>query len=302
MPIADQRAARLAQEPMREMAPHEGFAGAVHSLRDIWGRRELLTMLVKREIKARYKDSTLGLVWSLIRPLTQLLIYYLVMGKVLGAQRAIPDFAIFVFSGLTAWALFSEIVSVGTGSIIANGGIIKKIKLPREIFPLSSVGSALFNFMIQMIILVLAALILRGLNWGNIGYLFVAIGILVVWGTTFALFLSAVNVYLRDVQYIVEVALLIGFWASPVVYSWQHVRDAASQVAIGPLLETIYAWNPATLAIVGMQRFAWKAGGDSLVPTHLMGRMLIVLAIGLVLLFISQRVFDRLQRNFAQEI
>ena len=71
------------------------------------------------------------------------------LGKFLGAERSIPDYAIFVFTGLTAWQLFSEIVGAGTGSIVANGGLVKKIYLPREVFPLSVVGSALFNFLIQ---------------------------------------------------------------------------------------------------------------------------------------------------------
>jgi len=154
----DERSRRLAELSFQPTGQRHGFLrGSAQSLRDVWSYRELLSLLVKRELKARYKDSTLGFLWSLLRPLAQLLIYYVALGKFLGAERAIPDYAIFVFTGLTAWALFSEIVASGTGSIVANAGLVKKIYLPREVFPLSVVGSALFNFIVQIVILVLAA-------------------------------------------------------------------------------------------------------------------------------------------------
>ncbi|WP_255371603.1 ABC transporter permease [Cellulosimicrobium sp. CUA-896] len=124
-------------------------------------QRELLDMLVRRELKARYKDSTLGFVWSLGRPLAMLLIYYVALGQFLGAARSIPQFAVFIYAGLTAWNLFSESLTAGTGSVVANSGLVKKVYLPREVFPLSSIGSALFNFSIQLVIL-LAATVLVG--------------------------------------------------------------------------------------------------------------------------------------------
>ena len=108
----DERSRRLAELSFQPTGQRHGFLrGSAQSLRDVWSYRELLSLLVKRELKARYKDSTLGFLWSLLRPLAQLLIYYVALGKFLGAERAIPDYAIFVFTGLTAWALFSEIVA-----------------------------------------------------------------------------------------------------------------------------------------------------------------------------------------------
>ncbi|MES1169688.1 MAG: ABC transporter permease, partial [Leifsonia sp.] len=86
-------------------------SGSWHSLREIFRHRELLSLLVRRDLKSRYKDSVLGFVWTLVRPLTQLLIYAIVIGQVLGAARNIPDFAIYVFTGLTVYSLFSEIIS-----------------------------------------------------------------------------------------------------------------------------------------------------------------------------------------------
>jgi len=299
MSIASERAERLAHEPLRDMHPATGLVrGARTSLREIWSHRELLDLLVRREIKSRYKDSTLGLVWSLIRPLVQLLIYYVAIGRILGAERSIPSFAIFVYTGLTAWALFSEIVASGTGSIVANSGIIKKIHLPREIFPLASVGSALFNFCVQFLILIVAAVITDGIPInGALLRLPLSIAVIVVWGTALALVLGACNVYLRDVQYLVEVGLLIGFWLSPIVYSFAMVKD----IAVAWVAE-LYISNPITLAILGMQRVIWTAGSDVVYPSHLTWRMLLALGVGCVALVVAQRLFDRLQRNFAQEI
>ncbi|WP_324650843.1 ABC transporter permease [Georgenia sp. H159] len=296
---AEARAAALAQEPLRPASPQNGFvSGARESLAAIWQRRELLDMLVRRELRARYKDSSLGLLWSLARPLVQLAIYYLAIGRVLGADRAIPDFAIYVFAGITAWTLFAEIVQGGTASILANSGIVKKIYLPREIFPLSVVGSAVFNFLIQLGILVVAAALVRGLVLDErLLYLPLALLVILAWGTAFALVLSAANVYLRDIQYLVEVAVMVGFWLSPIVYSWAMVADA-----IPDTLANIYLLNPITLATLGFQRSVWISGPATAFPPDHALRLLVALAVGAVLLILAQRLFARMQRDFAQEL
>jgi ABC-2 type transport system permease protein len=290
----------LAAEPLVPAGPVSGFVGGTaDSVRGVWRYRELLDLLVRRELKARYKDSALGFLWSLIRPLTQLLIYYIAIGKFLGAERSIPDYAVYIFTGLTAWTLFSEIISSGTGSIVANGGLVKKIYLPREVFPLSVIGSAIFNFVIQFLILVAAA-VLTGYPPTPAGYGWVLLGtaVLLVYATAAAFLLSAINVYLRDVQYLVEVVLMVGFWLSPIVYAWSFVNDALQS----SFLNALYLANPVTLAVLAYQRGMWVAGAAVPQPTNLGLRLLIVLLIGLPVLWICQRVFARLQNNFAQEL
>lgn len=295
-----ERDRRLAAEPLVPAGPVSGFvSGTAASIAGIWRYRELLSLLVKRELKSRYKDSALGFVWSLIRPLTQLLVYYIAIGRFLGAERAIPDFAIYIFTGLTAWGLFSEIITGGTGSIVANGGLVKKIYLPREVFPLSIIGSALFNFVVQFLILY-AATLLVGKPPPLIGLGYVALGtaVLLVFATAGAFLLSAVNVYLRDVQYLIEVGLMVGFWLSPIVYAWTFVADA-----LGPgLLSGLYLSNPVTLAVLAFQRGMWVSGSELPQPDGLGVRLLVALAIGIPLLWLCQRVFARLQNNFAQEL
>ncbi len=293
------RFTRLESEPLRPVSGKSGSSGA-EPLRRIFRHREMLDLLIRRDLKARYKDSSLGFVWSLIRPLTQLAIYYVVVGQFLGAARGIPDFAIYVFAGLAIYGLFSEIVTGGVGSIINNSGLVKKIYLPREIFPLASVGSALFNFSIQLVILIVATFLVGAppLHW-DVVYALPATAIILVYGTALALLLSAVNVYLRDIQYLVEVAVMLLMWASPIVYSWTMVRDV---VGTGRLLE-VYTNNPITLAVLGFQRAFWVAGDVATdFPSQLWLRMGIAFLIGVVCVALAHVAFRRLQGNFAQAL
>jgi ABC-2 type transport system permease protein len=307
-PQAQARAALISAEPLVAVGQPSGlFRGTWSGLRDIWAHRELLGLLIRREIKSRYKDSSLGVVWSLFRPIAQLLIYYLAIGQVLGAARATPDFAIFVFIGLTMWGLFSEILQSSTTSILTNSGLVKKVYLPREIFPLSAIGGALFNFLVQLVVLVLAIAFLASVpfDW-SVSVLLAPASVLtlVVFSAALGLLLSSINVYLRDAQHLVEIALILLFWASPIVYSYTFVHNLLQ----GNWLEQLYLANPVTVTILGVQRALWTAGDTStgpmaqVWPTGLELRLLIVFLVSFVLLWIAQRVFARLQGNFAQEL
>lgn len=317
---AQQRADRLATLPFTQItSSHKGqFTSFVRSFREVVDQRELLSLLIKRELKSRYKDSSLGLLWTLIKPLTMLLIYYVAIGQFLGAARGIADFAIFIFSGLTLWGLYSEIISTGTTSIVNNAGLIKKIYLPREIFPLASAGSALFNFGIQMIVLIGATAALGRFPLTiNLLYLPVATALVLLYGVALAILLSALNVFLRDIGYLVEVVMLVFFWASPIVYSWSFVVQAAERSSL-QWLEHLYLLNPMSIAIIAFQKGIWSAGSEERPgpivngqvtviepqpwPADLDLRLLVLFCVGLVLLWVAQRVFGRLQGNFAQEI
>jgi ABC-2 type transport system permease protein len=297
---AEVRARHLATLPFAPAGPTSGFIlGTLQSVRDVWSYRELLTSLVRRELKARYKDSSLGFVWSLMRPLAQLLIYYVALGKFLGAQRAIPEYAVFVFTGLTAWQLFSEIVLVGTGSIVANGGLVKKIYLPREVFPLSVVGSALFNFGIQLIVLFAATFAVGSPPWSwNLLYFPLGALVLIVYATAFAFLLSALNVYLRDIQYLVEILIMVLFWTTPTVYSWKQAHDQLGHGIGG----AIYDGNPLTAGVLAFQKAFWMAAPKGALPDNLAPTLGWTLLVGVVLLWVCQRIFARLQSNFAQEL
>jgi ABC-2 type transport system permease protein len=292
------RFARLTELPLGSTAGSaSGYRGWA-ALREIFGRREMLDLMIRRDLKARYKDSSLGFIWSLVRPLTQLAIYYVVLGHFLGAARGIPDFAIYVFTGLTAYTLFSEMVLGGAGSIVNNSGLVKKIYLPREIFPLASIGAALFNFGIQLAILLLATLAFGVFPLhSEVLYFFPGLAILLVWGAALALVLSAANVFLRDIQYLIEVIVMLLMWASPIVYSWTMVKDS-----VPAWLLEIYTNNPITLAVMGFQKAFWTSGPESAYPGDLLIRMAIALGVGVFALVAAHVVFNRMQGDFAQAL
>lgn len=297
------KGARVVNEPLRRVGRDNSLGrGTWLSLVEVFDHRELLGRLVSREVRAKYKNSSLGIVWSLMRPLAQLLIYYIAIGQFLGAARSIPDFAIFVFTGLTAWSLYSEIITAGTNSVVNNSGLVKKVYLPREIFPLAAVGASIFNFLVQLAILVVATVVLgQPPLHAQLVYLPLSILLILALATALALVLSALNVYLRDVQHLIEILLLVLFWASPIVYSAGFVHAAIG----GTFLEELYLANPVTLGILGMQKAMWVSGSEDPAqywPEFLWLRMLIALCACVVLLIVAQRIFSRLQSNFAQEL
>lgn len=295
---------RLAEQPLGSVTPtRAGFRGFVRTAQDIWRHRQLLGLLVRRDVKARYKDSVLGMLWTLINPLVQLGVYYLVMGQILGAARGITDFAVYIFAGLTIYGLFAETLSGATGSIVANAGLVKKVYVPREIFPLAAAGSAVFTFGVQLLVLLVASFTLGKPPLSvEILYFFPSVALIAVYGLAFGILLSAMNVYLRDVQYLTQVLLMLAMWASPIVYAWTMVGDVVNRFHLPTWLLEVYTASPLTLAVLGFHRAFWGAGQPADFPPDLLMRMGVAILIGFVLLYVCQRAFARLQGNFAQEL
>lgn len=301
---AIERYARLEAAPFtRTDSSGVGLPVRGGKLREIFQRRELLMLLIRRDLQSRYRDSVLGFLWTLIRPIIVFLMYYVVLGQFLRAAEGVPDFAVYLFSGLTIYAFFSEMVLGSTGSILANAGLVKKIYLPREIFTLASVGAAGFMFLIQCVVLLAAAIIVGALpSPVQMLWFFPAVLLMLVFGLALGLLLSALNVYLRDVQYLTDVLIMLAMWGSPIVYTWTMVASSLSQLGLPGWAFEAYTNNPITLAVLGFHRAFWGAGTTADYPSGLGLRMLVAGLVGLVLLFISHRVFTRLQGNFAQEL
>ncbi len=273
-------------------------------LRELFQRRELLGLLVRRDLQARYRDSVLGFLWTVIRPIIVFLMYFIVLGKFLRAAEGVPDFAVYLFSGLTLYSFFSEMVVGSASSIIANSGLVKKIYLPREIFPLASIGGAGVMFLIQCTVLLGAAIVFGALpeDLTQMLWFFPSVALILVYGLALGIFLAAVNVYLRDVQYLLELLVMLAMWASPIVYSWRMAADAFASFNLPGWLFEVYLNSPITLGVLGFHRAFWGSGTPADYPSQLGLRILIAFVVGLVLLFFAHRVFKRLQGNFAQEL
>jgi ABC-2 type transport system permease protein len=296
-------AAGPAPSLQRINAPQSFFVGFSATAREIWSYRELLGNLIRKELKIKYKDSVLGFVWSLLMPLVQLGVYWVVIGKFLGAG-AIPTYGVYIFCGLATWTLFSEVLSTATTSVVYNSGLVKKVYFPRELFPLAATGAALVNFGFQLVILVIADIIAGSTTgkWPDIKYLpmpVIGLLVLLVFATAFGLLLSAANVYLRDVQHLIGVVLMLWFWVTPIIYNVTRV----STTLPSPLFQ-LYLMNPMASVVFSFQKFFWPQGEGTgyEFSGDVYGRLGLLLLVGLVFLWFCQRVFARAQGNFAQEL
>jgi ABC-2 type transport system permease protein len=293
------------QLPMTVVHARRSFwRGFGEDVRDIWSYRGLLVQLVRKELKVKYKDSVLGFFWTLVRPMIQLVIYYIAFTLFLGNTQ--PAYAIFIFSGLVIWGLFTDIVGGCTGSIVGNGGLLKKTYFPREIFPLSVVGAAIVNFLFQMIVLVLALGLAaatgdRVVPTWDLALVPLALVVCVVWGTALGLFLAAATVYLRDLQHLIDVILLALFWLVPIVYAVTLPLNSFAQNGHQTLL-TAYLANPMLNVIAAFQRAFYTMGPEYTLQANLWPRLGFFLLVGLGLLWLAQRYFARVQGNFAQEL
>jgi ABC-2 type transport system permease protein len=289
-------------------------------LREIWLSRELLIYLVRTEIKVKYKNSVLGLVWSMVAPAMTLAIYFFVFQVVLGNRM--PNFVIFLFAGLLLWNLFSLGVLTGTGVIVNNAGIVKKVSFPREILALAAVGSACVFFFFQTLVMIIFMVVLHtGPDWTYMPLAVLALITSVVLACAIAVLLSSINVYLRDTQHLIEVILTAWFWACPIVYAFQ--QNIGTKLGPRHLL-WVYFLNPMTPLVLTFQRFIYAhpttyaltktklPSGNFARQTYLVlpihGHLwylsldLGVLAIATALFFVALAVFGRLEGNFAEEL
>ena len=271
-------------------------------------RLELLQALIMRELRTRYRGSYLGWIWGLARPLVMLLIYGLIVGVFLGAARSIPDFMLFIFVGLIAWNLFTAIVTGCISSITLSSSLIAKVKFPRILLPLASVVVALVDTAIQGVVLLIGYVIVG--SWPSIsGVAFLVAALLgvILFGLAAGLLLSALNVYVRDVGFLTEIALQVGFWLCPILYSYGFVVDAAESYGLSAeWITRLYLLNPMANAVLGFQRALWPPAsspeGVALTfPGELGLRLAILVVTGVACTAIAAHVFNRLSRNFAQE-
>jgi ABC-type polysaccharide/polyol phosphate export permease len=315
-PMAAQAAGMTAREARghkvtRVVSPTIGIG---QRLREIWLCRELLVYLVRTEIKVKYKNSVLGLVWSMISPAMTLAIYFIVFQYI--AKNGIPHFVIFLYSGLLLWNLFQLGVQTGTGVIVNNAGIIKKVSFPREILALAAVGSAGVFFFFQAIVMVIFLFAFHAPPaWDYLPLIPLALLAAVVMAAGLAVLLCSINVYLRDTQHLIEVVLTAWFWACPIVYSFQ--TQLAAKLARYHLTWT-YFLNPMTPLVFSFQRALYAhvrvhltnavkgSNAVALLPLH--GFLWYatldvgVLVAGVILFLIALVVFGRLEGNFAEEL
>lgn len=280
----------------------------------LWQYRELIGNLTRKELKVKYKNSVLGFVWSLLNPLMYLVVFSLVFNII--SATPVPYYGIFFLSGLLAWNLFSAALGQGTSAITGNAQLVTKVWFPREALVLASVFSALVHFFLQSIVLLVALLAFqRSPDFAFFPIFLFALVVLMLFATALAIGLSAINVYLRDTQHLLEVALLGWFWLSAVAYPFGLVQTRLDE-RFGEGSAWIAGLNPVLIIVITFQRTLYNPdySGSSQsaineansLPFHpwtwyltLLGAAMLA---SLVLLFCSLALFSRLEDNFAEEI
>jgi ABC-2 type transport system permease protein len=233
--------------------------------------------------------------------------YYWVIGLLLG-PRALENRPLHIFAGMIMVTFFSDALSAGTKSVVRNKALVRKISLPREMFPVASISVSVYH-MIPMYVIAMVGCLLTG--WHPDIWAFVAgglaFGIIVVWGLGVALLLSAMNVYFRDLSNIVDVLQTILTWTTPMIYPFSAVKLRLE--IPHPWIYEAYISTPLSNAVLLNDRAIWlptvshpRLAERAELPSHLFERGAVMFLIGLVFLAVSQRVFSRLENRFAERL
>src|SRR6266446_2384018 len=271
----------LTAEPLIKIRARRAFD--LMNLREIWQHRELLYFLVWRDLKARYKQTILGILWVILQPLLMTLVFTIFLGKLVQVQTGSTPYPLFLYAGLLPWIFFSNAVSSGSYSILASSQMITKVYLPRLIIPAAAVSVRLSDFLVASVVLILLML-----YYGvHLGWQILLLPALMLEVTLLALalsaLLSALNVKYRDTGTALPVMLQVWMFASPIVYPRSLVPAR---------WEWAYQINPLTGMIEGF-RSAFLG-----LPINRQGLALSWL-VTIILLVFSMFVFRPLEDAFA---
>ena len=261
--------------------------------KDLWRYRELFYILSWRDIKVRYKQTVIGVVWSVLRPLLTMLIFTFVFGRVANF-RATEDieYSLLVFAGLLPWQFFSTGLSEASNSLVGNERLISKVYFPRMIIPASSVITSLVDFFISLVLMF--GLLVWYKTVPSINLIFLPLFILMAFLASFGvgLWLTSLNVKFRDFKHVVPFLVQIGLYISPVAFT-----SVKAATIIPEKFRLLYYLNPMAGVIDG---FRWCFFGDK-TPIYWNG-MFVSLAVVIIFLLIGIRTFRKMEKSFADLI
>ena len=257
----------------------------IDKVKEIYQYRHMLFTLVKQDLQGRYKGSVFGFLWTLLNPLFMLLIYSVVFQFVF--KSGIEHYPIYLFVSLMPWNAFNSMIGGGTTCASNNASILKKVYFPREIIPISITTSQLVNFLITCIIMAVF-IIFSGVGFSVHALLFpllVLIQYILILGLTFIL--SALTVFVRDIDHFVSVILMLGFYATPIVYQGEMLpKKFQIFLKLNPMAQLVEAYR-------------------SILYYHRMPDMTMLIIWGLgsiALLVIGYLIFKKLEKSFVEEL
>lgn len=257
----------------------------MEELKELYKYREMLSNLVKKDLRTRYKGSILGFLWTFINPLLQLIVFTIVFSVIL--KSAIPKYYIHLFVALVPWLFFGTAITNSAASIIRSKDLIKKIYFPRIIIPMAAVNGAFMNMIFSMIV-VFVALLFSGIGISKYILILPIIMILeYLFALGLALIVSSLNVYVRDLEHILAIIIMAWMYVTPVLYSINTVPKQ---------LLPLFNLNPMTSIILAYRNILYyKAMPD-------LSHMGIIMAWSIGFIVIGYFTFQKLQRNFAEEL
>jgi len=262
-----------------------------HYWADLWRYRELFFFLSWRDILVRYKQTVIGILWAVLRPLLTMIVFTVVFGKLAKMPSEGLPYPVFVYAAMLPWQFFSSALAEASNSLISNANMISKIYFPRLVIPASAVIVCFVDFLISAVILVGLMAWYHVVPGSRLLYLplFTALAFLASFGIS--LWLSALNVKFRDFRYIIPFIVQFGLYASPVGFGSAMVRAKC-----GDLVYQLYGLNPMVGVIDG---FRWALGSDA--PFDAMG-LATSLAVTMLLLFSGVKYFRATEKAFADII
>ncbi len=255
-------------------------------LREIYQYREMVFSLIKRDLRGRYKGSALGFLWTFLNPLFQLLVYSFVFGTVMGA--AYPKYYLYLFVALIPWLFFSTSLVGGAGCIYAQKDMVNKIYFPREVLPLVHVTCQLINMLLSFVVLFAVIVVTRhGVNFLALCYLPIIMLVEYMLALGFTLIVSAVTVFLRDVQYVLNIVVMAWQFLSPVMYGLDRIPQR---------LQGIFLWNPMAPVLLAYRDILY----EKKIPD--LSTLTMACVMGIVLLAVGLVVFEKLKKHFSEEL
>lgn len=257
--------------------------------KDLYNYRELLKSNIKKDIRGKYKGSFLGILWSFVSPLLMTLVYAIVF-PFLMRGAGYEHYTTFLIIGILPWTWFTTSIAQGTFVVLGNAGIIKKVYFPREILPISVVTSGLINFLISCIIMLLFV-VFNGIGF-NINVLYLPLVIIAQYLLTLGIIFitSSINVYVRDLEYIINFVIQMLFYGTPILYSVDMFAGAPK------IISTLINLNPMGIIITSYRDiFYWKN------MPHL-NSLLFVIVGSVLLCALGLVIFRKLSKGFAEEV
>lgn len=257
----------------------------ISRFKEIFAYQDMINSLTKRELRGKYAKSVLGFLWSFLSPMFQILIYTFVFSVIF--QNSMDNYYIFLMTGLLPWTFFSDSFGQGATVITGNSEMVKKIYFPREALVIGEVNAKLINLLLSMIVMVFFIVFSgTGFTWQIIYFpLILAIEYLFTLGCT--LIVSSVTVYLRDMEYIVNVILMAWVWGTPVMYNIENLSG---------VFRKLLQMNPMTPIIVSYQDILYWHRAPY--PNNL----LVPFAEGIVMLLLGELIFSHLSKGYAEEM